>query len=239
MKRVLTIAAIAIFNLIGFTSFGQSLNFSGGFNSSTIKMEGMTDGTSTEVYGGTTYTSSEDYKRIGGFNASIGYEFRLGERLSLETGLKFQTRGYKLESSISYQSDMYSYRESYDLKYKLNYLDLPVVLNVAILTGDVRVYARAGLYAGIMTGGKYAIKSEYSYSDGDYVVSDDTETFSGSDFDEDRYTGGFIFGAGVEYKGVYFETNYSIGAMSLASIDDESYTHDFSLSLGYKLKFKK
>lgn len=239
MKRVLKITVLSAATFITTMSFGQSLNIKGGLNLSTIKMEGMTDANSSEEYGGTTYTSSHKYKRVGGYNASIGYEFRLGERLSLETGLKYQTRGYKAESEYAYENESYSSSESSVLKYKMNYFDLPVVLNVAILKGDLRVYGRAGIYAGFMTGGKYSEQSEYRSSDGESGNYEYSETFSGSDFEEERFTGGFIFGAGVEYKGVYFETNYSIGALSLSDLDYETYTHDLSLSIGYKFKFKK
>lgn len=238
MKKSIRTIAIAAFTLMGTMSFGQSLNFNGGFTMSTLKSSDMEDVTYTESFGGTTYTHSSKIKQVGGFNAAIGYEFRLGERLSLETGLKIQTRGYKTELDLNYDSGIYSERQISTVKYKYSYLDIPIVLNTAILTGDVRVYARTGIYAGFMAGARYQEKSEYTSSDGDNQLYEYSERMDGMDI-EDRITGGFILGAGVEYKGFYFEANYNLGMLSLANPDYEIYSNDFSFSLGYKLKFKK
>jgi hypothetical protein len=238
MKSTLRIMVLAAFTLIGTASFGQSLNFNGGFTTSTLKMEGLSDGSSTETYNGATYTNSYKNKNVNGYNAAIGYEFKLGDRLSLETGLKLQTRGYKMEYEYSFVNGSDNSREISTVNYKMNYLDLPIVLNTAILTGDVRVYARTGFYVGFMTGAKYSERSEYTSSNGDNGIYEFSEKVDGGDIDE-RLTGGLVLGAGAEYKGFYFEANYNLGAYSLENIDYEMYTHDISFSLGYKLKFKK
>ena len=238
MKSRVQLIALGTLLILGTTSFGQSLNFSGGFTTSTLKADGMSDGESTETFEGTTYTSSYKNKNLSGFNAAIGYEFRLSERLSLETGLKYQTRGFQQQSEFTFESGIDRYSETSNYRYKMNYLDLPIVLNTAILLGDVKVYARTGIYVGLLTRAKYSYKGEYSSTDGDSGVSEYSETLSGNDIDE-RITGGFVFGAGVEYKNFYFETNYNLGAYSLADLDEKVYTHDLSFSLGYKIKFKK
>ena len=238
MKSRVQLIALGTLLILGTTSFGQSLNFSGGFTTSTLKADGMSDGESTETFEGTTYTSSYKNKNLSGFNAAIGYEFRLSERLSLETGLKYQTRGFQQQSEFTFESGIDRYSETSNYRYKMNYLDLPIVLNTAILLGDVKVYARTGIYVGLLTGAKYSYKSEYSSTDGDNGVSEYSETLSGNDIDE-RITGGFVFGAGIEFKNFYFETNYNLGAYSIADLDEEVYTHDLSFSMGYKIKFKK
>lgn len=238
MKSTLRITALAAFTLVGTASFCQSLNFNGGFTTSSIKMEGMTDSESSDTYGTETYSSSEKYKNISGYNAAIAYEFKLGNRLSLETGFKMQTRGYKAEYEYSYVDGSYNGREAYSMKYKMTYVDLPIVLNTAIVNGDFKVYAKTGIYLGLMTGAKSTQRYEYSSSDGDNFFEENTEKEDMSDIDE-RITGGFVLGVGAEYKGFYFETNYNLGAFSLTDLDEEIYTHDISFSLGYKLKFKK
>jgi len=237
MKNLFRITGIAILALIGSISFGQSLNFNGGFTTSNLSMEGEENYESTETFNGGSYTSSYKQKNLSGFNVSVGYEFKLGNRLSLETGLKYQTRGMKMESKWSYIEGTEFEKGTSESKWKINYLDLPIVLNTAILTGDVRVYVRTGVYVGAVTGGKYSERYEYSSSGGDSGISESSEKISVSDMDEMRYTGGFVFGAGVEYKGFYFETNYNVGALALTELDEHIYTKDLSFSLGYKLKF--
>ena len=238
MKTTLQITTLAVFTFIGTISFGQSLNISGGYTTSGFMSKNMEEAEYTESYGDGIYTSSYKYKNVGGYNASIGYEFRLGNRLSLETGFKYQTRGFQEVSERGYQSATESSTSSDVTKYKFNYLDVPVVLNTAITTGDFRSYIRTGIYAGFMTGGKYSEHSEYSSSNGEkgeYTYSEKMV----NEFPADRFTGGFIVGAGAEYKGFYFETNLNLGAFSLANFDSELYTRDLSFSLGYKIKFTK
>lgn len=240
MKKTIRISVLAAFTLIGTASFGQSLNFSGGFTSSTMKGEYTTDMSSTSTFDGTTYSESFAYKNLSGYNASIGYEFKLGNRLSLETGFKYITRGYKIESEYSYSNSFYTSSEKSTHKYRLNYFDLPVVLNTAILTGDVKVYARTGIYIGLMTGGNFSTRSEYAGTDGN-GSSESNEKISGDDMGDlsERIGGGFVMGVGAEFKGFFFEANYTLGTYSFEYLDDEMYTHDLSLSIGYKLKFNK
>ncbi len=238
MKKTIRLTAIAAFTLIGTASLGQSLNFNGGFTTSTFKMEGMTDESSSYSSDGYSYTYSTKFKHLNGFNAALGYEFKFGKRLSLETGLKYQTRGFRIVGEYSYKYGTEKSESHSTISYKMNYLDLPIVLNTAILTGDFRVYARTGIYAGYMTGAKYMGRHDYQSSNGDNGSEEFSEKMEADDL-EGRFAGGLILGAGAEYKGFYFEANYNIGVASLEDIDDKTYTNDLSFSLGYKLKFKK
>jgi hypothetical protein len=238
MKISIKLTAIAAFALIESASFGQSLNMNVGYSLSTIKFDGLAEETGTEVDGSETYTYSTKIKSVGGVTASLGYEFKLGDRLSLETGLKFQSRGSKIESNYAYDSPGYSASQSTSTKLKMNYFDLPIVLNTAILTGDLRIYARTGIYLGAAIGGNYSNRTVYTSSDGDNATYEYSETMDSDDLDE-RLTGGFVLGIGAEYKGIYFETNFNMGALSLTNIDYEIYTNDLSFTLGYKLKFNK
>jgi|TARA_R110000737_G_scaffold352064_1_gene396514 opacity protein-like surface antigen len=242
MKSTLQISALVVFTLIATASFAQSLNFSGGYTSTTIKGAGFGTESSSQSGsgGGSSYTGFTKNKNLSGFNVSIGYEFRLGERLSLETGFKYQTRGTRMISEYSYNDPFSSYSEKGNLKYRLNYLDLPIVLNTAILTGDFRLYARTGIYVGFLTSGKFSERLEYTSSYGENGVSEYNEALDFSTGDAgDRFSGGIILGVGAEYKGFFVETNFIKGFFSFSSLDDKIYTRDLTFSLGYKLKFNK
>ena len=147
-SKILALGLIACLNTI---SFGQSLNMSGGVTLSKLRFDGMESGTSTETYQETTYTADYQHKNVVGHNISLGYEFRLSDRLSLETGFRSMSRGYKSTYDRSVRSDNYSSNSNETMSYRLNYLDLPVTLNTAITTGDLRAYIRTGIYAGYMS----------------------------------------------------------------------------------------
>jgi hypothetical protein len=232
MISTLRLIALSGFVTIASSSMCQSLNFSGGFTSSTMKEKEDEDN----------YGSSEFIKtgNISGFNSALGVEFRLGNRLSLETGLKFQTRGYSWKIDWTELYGAYTDFETWEYTLKMNYIDLPVVLNTAVLLGDVRVYTRTGIYTGLLTRAREDLRLNYSSSDGEMESDEYTEILKGEDFEsEERVTGGLILGAGVEFKNFFFESNYNFGVYALRDLDYGLFTHDFSLTLGYKIKFKK
>jgi hypothetical protein len=229
MISTLRLIALSVFVTNASSSMCQSLNFSGGFTSSTMR----------EKEDDYDYGSSEFFKtgNISGFNSALGVEFRLGNRLSLETGLKFQTRGYSWKIDWTGADTDF---ETWEYTLKMNYIDLPVVLNTAILLGDVRVYTRTGIYAGLLTKARHNLRMNYSSSDGEMETDEYTEIVKGEDFEsEERVTGGLILGAGLEFKNFFFESNYNFGIYALRDSDYGLFTHDFSLTLGYKIKFKK
>lgn len=204
-----------------------------------IVMDAMSDGNSSHSYDGTSYTSSNENKNLNGYNFSLGYEFNLGKRLSLETGIKYQTRGFRMISEYNETSANYRYNETSVAQIRMKYVDIPIVLNTSILVGDVNLYARTGVYVGILTSAAFKERSEYSSSDGSSGEYEYDESYSSNIDFKDRITGGLIIGAGVEYKGFYFESNYSTGILSFSSDSEGVYTKDLSFSLGYKIKFNK
>ncbi|MFT5823750.1 MAG: hypothetical protein ACI8ZM_005013 [Crocinitomix sp.] len=242
MKNGLRFTVLLLIAGIGTVSFGQSLNLKGGFTTSTIKPLDFEEEPTIYFADEGAYTDSDEIKRVNGFHLALAYEFKLGNRLSLETGFKYQSRGYRWVSEYSFEHNNGTeyWSEKGDLSARYKYLDLPIVLNTAITTGDFRVYARTGIYAGLMIGGKTAVIYDFTSSEGDngtYVYNNKL-TVSDMDF-EDRITAGFIVGLGAEYKGFYFETNYSMGPFRVGDLDLDVYTRDLSFSLGYKLKFNQ
>lgn len=240
MKNTFKLTTVMLFIVFGTTLFAQSFNFNGGFTMSKIRGENdISDSYSGPYYDGT-YSETNKMKFLGGFNASVGYEFRLNNRLSLQTGFKFQTAGYKLVEEYSYTTSFETYKKKSVEKYNRNYLHLPVVLNTAILTGDIRVYLRTGLFIGMMTGEKHSIRSEFESSIDGNGSSEHSQSGGVSYYEMgDRLTAGFIAGVGVEYKGFYFESNYDLGAVQLSDFKNKIYFENIGFSLGYKIKYNK
>lgn len=239
MKNIIKVIAIAVFTNIGNSAYSQSINLKSGFTTSNIKSLYSENYESSELYNGASYTYTLKNKNKNGYNASIGYEFKLGNRLSLETGFNYQTRGQELHYSSSYRFESENSSESNTIKLRLNYLDLPVVLNTTIKTGEFKIYARTGIYIGMITSGEVKESSEYKTSSGNNSTYESSEKISFSDMEDMRITGGLIGGIGAEYKGFYFETNYATGALSLKNLDEEMFTHDLSFSVGYKVKLNQ
>lgn len=225
--------------LLGTFSFGQSLNVSGGYTASWMRIKGVTDEPPYEEHhdGPNSYTRSSTNKNVSGFNVGVLYEFSLGQRLSLETGFRFQTRGYKIIKEETYEQSSSSYSQIEIGKKKMNYLDLPVILNTAISVGKYRFYARTGAYLGFLTKMKSAGQTEYNIN-GEILTSSSSYLHSKGKPIE-RLTYGLIAGIGVEHKNFYFETNYNLGFHSYPNQQYGAYTHDLSFSLGYKIKFKR
>ncbi|NOQ73955.1 MAG: outer membrane beta-barrel protein [Crocinitomix sp.] len=242
MKNGLSFTGLLLLACIGTASFGQSLNFKGGFTTSIIKASDFENKLTKYLADGGTYTTIDKIEDAIGFHLALAYEFRLGTRLSLETGFRYQSRGFHHVSDYAFESNDGAeyWAENGDESAYYKYLDLPIVLNTAITTGDFRVYARTGIYAGLMIGGKTTAIYDYPSSNGNFGPYEYNYKLTVSDMDfEDRITAGFIVGLGAEYKGFYFETNYRRGAFKVADPDSDVYTRDLSFSLGYKLKFNQ
>lgn len=238
MKRVLlTLVATAT---IAVSSYGQSLNFSGGFTTSNIRIKGGEDLSETGTFDGGAISNSIKKKNSNGYNIAIGYEFKFGDRFSLETGLKFQTRGFITEKEVSSKVGSDYYGEIRIETHKRTYLDLPIVLNTEIIRGDVRAYAKTGIYVAYLALTRYNRQSEYTFSNRDNLKDEINLKLNSGDF-KNRITGGLVLGAGVAYKEFFFETNYNTGAFSFSSVplDNKMYTWDLSFTLGYKLNFNK
>jgi hypothetical protein len=240
MNGLRKLTGLSVLLFMGFSSFAQSLNFSAGYSSAIIKTDADRTQTYTEPFGEGALTSIYNLNYINGLNAAIAYEFRLGNRFSLETGLKYQKRGYQQIINSSIAGDPNSWTQNTDITYHFNYIDLPVVLNTAITTGDVRIYAKTGLYAGFMIGGKYTGNTTFTASNGETNLQGYDSRFEQEEYDNDeRLTAGFLLGIGAEYKGFFFESNFTQGALTPVQMDSDLYTQEFSFVLGYKIKFNR
>ncbi|MFN3529903.1 MAG: porin family protein [Bacteroidia bacterium] len=245
MKTTLKPLFIMLFLLFNSEGNGQSLNLTVGYTSSTARIEGLTLGESTINHSdGSTEYASIKINRLNGFNFGAGYEFRLGNHLSLETGLRFQTRGYSLDLTEEARIDtlnIYAADVVFDMS--MNYLDVPLVLNTSFTAGDFRFYARTGMYLGVLGWVNLNTQVNMTSIFGNDAFSEQ-ETYGGREL-ENKLTAGIILGAGVEYKGFFLEANYNRDLRAYGRFEDDlfydnkTYTRDLSLNVGYRIKFGK
>ena len=238
MKTTVKVIAILAGAFITANVHAQSLNVNAGMSLNNFKIGDMETGSSTSNHNGATYTTSYKIKSVVNATYGLSYELNLGNRLSLETGGRFMTRGFNYTSDERYDNGAQFYEDKEYTRYKINYIDVPITLNTAITTGELRTYVRTGIYAGYMMSSKYTIRAEGRDSDG-YNYSDE---YSSSEMEfegGERFTGGIQIGAGASYKQFYFETNYNIGQFNLDDFDSGISTRDLTFTLGYKIKFNK
>jgi hypothetical protein len=237
LNRLKLIGVVALM-FIGAATFAQSLNIKGGFSLSTIRSADYEAEFSSVPYDGGALNYTYDVGYLEGYHFALAYEFPLGNRLSLETGFRYQTRGHHTVNEASFESPTEWWSEKIGLKYKLSYVDLPIVLNTAITKGDLRIYARTGVYGGFWTTAKFKNINEFTSSSGGggIYTNEDKLDLSGLET-ADRITIGLVAGVGAEYRGFYFETNYNRGIFQVSEMDSKFFTSDISFSLGYKLKF--
>lgn len=237
MKNRFKIAVLTLLIASSFNSSAQSFNISGGMNLSSFSF--YEDGErlyqdGTEEFG--SYTSKTEIKWNTGFNASLGYEFKLSELLSLETGLSYSTKGFTMVEKVDYVWASGSETAINKDQVRINYLDLPLTLNAGFNAGNFRLYGKAGGFVGFGMLGN--VKSSYESSDSDgYEYTEESRYGLDLEDGDERINYGFIAGIGTEYKNLFLEFKYSAGRVVLGYDDDYKInSHNFGLSIGYKFK---
>lgn len=235
MKRALHISITSLLLSLPIISQAQSFNISSGINISRLASSEWESGSSTYASDFENYTYSREY----GYNAHLGYsgylgfEFRLKERLGLETGLRYLSRGYSYFENGEGTGDGYFEIEKRSERYTMNYFDLPITLNFAIIKKEYfSLYARAGVYAGLMKNVRSTYTRDYQSTNSN---SSGKETYKDNEFEiSERFTAGGQLGLGAQYKGFFAEANYMLGFINPYSYDFDIRSHDISFSLGYK-----
>lgn len=193
------------------------------------------------------YAKEGDFKsRIGGHvGALVGFD--LSEQISLQTGILFSTKGFKIKNEEN--EDGFSYKEKMILK--LNYLEIPLLASYNYsVNDDFKVYAGVGPVLGIAIGGKYVYKWDGDY-DGEnngelkYANKENDKLSFGNNEDRDDYKRldlGLMVQAGVQYNQFKFGLFYNQGLMNISPYSDDGYKTKnrlFGLSAAYVIDLKK
>lgn len=172
-------------------------------------------------------TYSGDYQMNPGFHAGIAVDFPIVEMVFFETGLFFNTKGFKLTEE----------EEGVDVtaKAKLYYVDIPLTLKV---TGDVnegmKIFGLAGPYVGVGLSGKTV--AEGSAEGFNVSVDEDVSWGSGEEDDLKRLDYGITVGAGLIFKSLQVGLSYDLGMANVSAYTDYGTTAShrvFRLTVGY------
>ncbi|MBX2968389.1 MAG: PorT family protein [Cyclobacteriaceae bacterium] len=205
MKKLLVVIAL----IMAVTASAQTIIPKVGMTLSTL------DG---ETIDQTDYFDS--YKYTPGFAFGVGYRIGFGELISIQPELLFIQKGWKNEYGFD---DGIGYLERYTETVKLNYLELPILLRIALGPDNFKFHINAGPSIGFGINGKYDSKYEYGYPGFlDSITSDGDVKFEDSpDNEEDlfipnRIEFGAQIGGGVTlFDKVMIDVRYGLGLTDL------------------------
>lgn len=219
MKRIVVLAVLTVGMMLCANAQETTWGVRGGLNISNAadKYTGkLEDGESKSDY-------ESDFKSRIGFHLGVILDLGLSESFYIQPGLFFTTRGMKFKED--------SDGDTYETKYHLNYLQLPILASYRFaLTDKIKWHVNAGPYLACGLGGK--VKWENSY-DGE-TEKGDYKAFGTADEDSDeekgglkRFDAGLSFGTGISINKVYFGLTYDLGLANIA--DKKEWGDDFKI----------
>ncbi len=162
------------------------------------------------------YTYSDDYKMKPGFHVGATVNIPLTDLLSFETGLIFDTKGYKITETI-YETDTTVGIEARATA-NICYLDIPLTIRASYdLGNDLILFGAFGSYLGIGLTGKYKVKFSYLNQ-----TAEEEEKIAWGDGAK-RLDFGLTFGGGIEISVFQIGVSYDLGLTSIAYETDGGY----------------
>ncbi|MGH7495503.1 MAG: outer membrane beta-barrel protein [bacterium] len=165
-------------------------------------------------------TLDPNTSRSTAFGAGGVLQFRLAENLALQLEPMYLQKGARQEGSFSDTEFDSSLSFKVDVKAKLNYLELPVMLKLAIGTGSTRPYVMAGPTIGFRLSAKYAgsVSGPGFNQEIDEDFKDQTKSM---DF-------GLGFGAGVSFPAgrntIFVQGRYALGLANINADPEDTET---------------
>ncbi|MEJ2113203.1 MAG: porin family protein [Flavobacteriaceae bacterium] len=171
--------------------------------SSSTSDEGIKFGIKAGVnFASITGDETDDLSGLTGFHFGAVLDISISEKFSVQPELLYSTQGAEYKDS-----------DAYDGKFKLNYINIPVMAKYYVAEGF-------SIQAGPQIGFNTSAKDEYKYTGVDPGFSDD----SGTDDIKDFVKGtdfGINFGLGYEMQtGLNFSARYCLGLSDINDLPD-------------------
>lgn len=165
---------------------------------------------------------SDSYKSVTGFSFGVGYRIGFGDLISLQPELLFVQKGWKREYSFFYNPE-----DGYEniTTVKLNYLELPILLRVALGPDNFKFHVNAGPSIGFGLNGTHEIKYRYisgiineQVYEGDVKFEERPENYEGYDLHiPNRIEFGAQIGGGVTlFNKIMVDIRYGLGLTDLS-----------------------
>ena len=228
MKKLLVVIAL----IMAISASAQKFIPKAGITLSTLK---------TETLDQQDYFDSYEYAT--GFSVGLGYRIGFSDLISLQPELLFIQKGWKNEYGYD---DGFGYNETYTETAKLNYIELPVLLRIALGPDNFKFHINAGPSVGFGINGKYDYKFRIDYygdistfsTDGDIKFEEMQENYAGPDgYIPNRIDFGAQLGGGVTFfNKIMIDIRYGLGLSDLYD-DGESKNRVLQFSVGVPLGF--
>lgn len=215
MKNIVSAILLFIGIVITGESFAQYLGVNAGLNFSKIHFN-------EDIYN---YSS---FKYNPGFNAGLTVEFPVQKVFSIETGLSFSSRGYRLKDKLVINN----MTEKNVGRFNVDYLDIPLMSKINIKIRNTKFFGSFGPYIGI---GLLAYGKEITTLNNKVTEKIINYVEFGSYLK--RLDFGLCFAVGVELKSFQISLNHGLGLANIAppNDDNDKVMHRvWGLSVGYK-----
>ena len=167
-------------------------------------------------------TYSEDYSMKIGFHLGGTAEIPISEKFSVQPGLLFSTKGFKMKIE-----GLDGFFEDMNINVNLNYLEIPINAIYKIELGSSKLCINTGPYLG------YALSGKVSYDED----SESIDIGSSDDDDLKALDYGFNIGAGIEINdAITIGLQYGLGLGNLSIDTDNGYKLNnrvIGISVGY------
>ena len=167
-------------------------------------------------------TYSEDYSMKIGFHLGGAAEIPISEKFSVQPGLLFSTKGFKMKIE-----GIDGFFEDMNINVNLNYLEIPINAIYKIELGSSKLCINTGPYLG------YALSGKVSYD----KDSESIDIGSSDDDDLKALDYGFNIGAGIEINdAITIGLQYGLGLGNLSIDTDNGYKLNnrvIGISVGY------
>ena len=231
MNSLIKLTIITLLISLTSESFAQTFGIKAGLNLSNMVIK------DSEVY--FPYDYPDDKPEMNpGFHLGVTSGFPVSDLFTLETGLLFNTMGYRRITEEPFGSTILVTKENHNLLY----LDIPLTVKIPFSVTGYNFYGSFGSYAGMGITGN--IKTIATF--GDLVETEKRNLRWGSEAGVDelrRLDYGLTFGVGMKLSDFQIGLSYILG---LANISPESASRSklsnrvLGISVGYKFGgFKK
>ncbi|MFL0354496.1 porin family protein [Xanthomarina sp. GH4-25] len=216
MKKVLLIAAVAVFGLSNVNAQEVSFGPKAGVNFATLTGD------------------IEDADLKVGFHIGGAVEIMFNEKMGLQAELLYSLQGAKDSYSSTQTSGGVTYTDKEEAKLNLSYINIPVLFKYYVTNG---FSVEAGPQVGILA----SAKSEYEYTESiEGGGFDETYSESGEEDIKDNISSvdfGLNFGLGYKLdNGLNFGARYNLGLSNVLDVDgtdDKWHNGVIQLSVGF------
>ena len=204
--------------IIPTNSFAQSLGIDAGLNLSKMHVEDEID-----------IMDDEELMKIQpGFHFGPSIALKISKILSLETGILFSTKGYRLSEEETLTDGVYKYID----KVNLYYLNIPLSANIIFDLGGIGIYGTFGPYLGFGLTGKEKMEEEF---DNEVNTFERDIEFGSNDDQLRRLDYGLNFGGGIVIKSIRIGGSYDFGLANISPNDNMSFQNRIiKISFGYR-----